>query len=137
MMRKQLAIFLIAGSLTALVDFCIYKLLCHFELVSLATAKSLGFLTGTLFAYAINRLWTFSQQAPSRGTPGRFVLLYVSTLAVNVAVNSLALSLLVNMPVANQQMQVAFIIATATSATLNFLGMKFFVFRTANQSEYQ
>lgn len=137
MMRKQLAIFLIAGSLTTLVDFCIYKLLCHFELLNLAMAKSIGFLVGTLFAYAINRLWTFSQQTHGRGTAERFVLLYVSTLAVNVAVNSLALGLLANLPVANQQVQIAFIFATATSACLNFLGMKFFVFRTANQPEYQ
>lgn len=137
MMRKQFAIFLIAGSLTVLVDFCIYKLLCHFELVDLVAAKSVGFVAGTLFAYVINRLWTFSQQTSAQGTAGRFVLLYVSTLAVNVFVNSLTLGLLENAPIANQRVQVAFVFATATSATLNFLGMKFFVFKTANQSEYQ
>lgn len=137
MMRKQIGIFLIAGSLTTLVDFFVYKLLCHFELLNLAMAKSIGFLVGTLFAYVINRLWTFSQQAPRRGTAERFVLLYVSTLAVNVMVNSLALSVLANLSIANQQVQIAFIFATATSASLNFLGMKFFVFKTANQPEYQ
>lgn len=135
MMRKQLSVFLIAGSLTALVDFCVYKLISHFDLVNVASAKTLGFLAGTLFAYVINRLWTFSQQSPAKGSAWRFGLLYVSTLAVNVAVNNAALHLLLASDFANYRFYIAFFIATATSATLNFLGMKFFVFKPTNASE--
>ena len=55
-----------------------------------------------------------------------FVALYVSTLAINVGVNSGAMAVLGDREFA---FVLAFLLATGTSATLNFVGMRSFVFR--------
>ena len=91
-------------------------------------AKAVGFLAGTLLAYFANRFWTFGHKPSSAGSTWRFVVLYTATLAVNVYINALALDKLASLTAA---VQIAFILATGVSATLNFVGMKLFVFRAA------
>ena len=125
MIRRELAIFLVVGTLTVLVDFVTYR-----GLLALATgtelAKATGFVAGTTFAYFANRFWTFGHASHRPGSAWRFAVLYASTLGANVLVNSLALHPLAGMAGA---VQIAFLLATGVSASLNFAGMKFFVFR--------
>lgn len=133
MIKRELAIFLVVGTATVLVDFIAYRGLLGFTPVTVDTAKAVGFLTGTLFAYFANRLWTFGHKQHAPGSAWRFAALYASTLGANVAINSLALALFTKM---NAAIQVAFLLATGVSAALNFLGMKLFVFRTRTTSEF-
>jgi putative flippase GtrA len=132
MIRRELAIFLIVGSLTVLIDFLIYRSLVWTGLVSVNVAKAVGFLTGTVFAYFANRFWTFAHKAHAAGSMWRFIFLYAITLGANVLINSIALALLPNMAVT---IQVPFLLATGVSASLNFIGMKLFVFRATPASE--
>lgn len=127
MIRRELSLFLIVGSLTVLIDFLVYRGLVLIDIMDVDTAKGIGFLTGTLFAYFANRFWTFGHQTYATGSVWRFVLLYFSTLMTNVTVNALALNALADAIVA---VQIAFLLATAVSAILNFLGMKCFVFKS-------
>jgi putative flippase GtrA len=126
MIKRELVIFLIVGSLTVLVDFITYRGLVFMQLLNVDMAKAVGFLAGTVFAYFANRFWTFGHKLSSAGSAWRFAVLYTATLAVNVYVNALALDKLASLTAA---VQTAFILATGVSATLNFLGMKLFVFR--------
>ena len=130
MIKRELYLFLIVGSLTVLVDFITYRGLVFVQLLNVSTAKAAGFLTGTTFAYFANRFWTFGHLPDSAGSVWRFILLYAATLASNVYINALMLDKLARLTIA---VQAAFILATGTSAILNFLGMKFFVFRAASQ----
>ena len=132
MIRRELAIFLIIGSLTVLLDFLSYRSLIWIGLLGTSSAKAAGFLIGTVFAYFANRAWTFRQKVHSPGSAWRFTLLYAATLMVNVSVNSAALTLLVGVGIA---LQAAFLLATGVSTCLNFLGMKFFVFKSRAVSE--
>lgn len=125
MIRKELAIFLVVGSLTALVDYLAYRSIVLVGLLETNLAKGVGFLTGTVFAYVANRLWTFGARAHAGGSVVRFAILYGITLLVNIYGNALMLSILYGF---SYSVQVAFVIATGLSATLNFLGMKHFVF---------
>lgn len=127
MIRRELAIFLLVGATTVLIDFATYRGLAWSGL-SVDLAKAAGFLTGTVFAYVANKLWTFGHVSHAPGSLWRFALLYAVTLGANVAINALALRGLTGMGFA---VQIAFLLATGTSATLNFLGMKFFVFHRA------
>jgi len=95
-------------------------------------AKATGFLTGTLFAYFANRLWTFGHTQHQSGSAWRFAVLYASTLGANVLINALALKLLAD---AMGSVQLAFLLATGVSASLNFVGMKFFVFKASATAE--
>lgn len=133
MIKREASIFLVVGVLTVVIDFCTYRLLLWSSILDVATAKTVGFLTGTVFAYVTNRLWTF-KHAQSGGSIPRFVLLYASTLGINVCINSGVLSLA---GTSQAGIGAAFILATGCSAVLNFLGMKFFVFKTSAQTTSQ
>jgi putative flippase GtrA len=126
-MRKELARFLVVGFTTVAIDYLVYRLPAGFGITP-APAKAAGFIAGTIFAYFANRLWTFGGQGtrPAPGSVLRFVALYAATLLCNVAVNDLLLMSFRGYPYIFQG---AFVVATAVSASLNFLGMKFFVFR--------
>ncbi|WP_194791197.1 GtrA family protein [Pseudomonas sp. UFMG81] len=118
--------FLVVGSLTVLVDFLSYRGLASAGWLPVDWAKGVGFLVGTVFAYFANRFWTFNAKVPAQGSVGRFVCLYACTLLANIAINRLALSTLGGI------VPLAFVLATGVSAVLNFLGMKFFVFKTSS-----
>ena len=59
MIKRELAIFLVVGATTVLVDFVTYRSLIGFEVMVVDMAKTIGFLAGTIFAYFANRFWTF------------------------------------------------------------------------------
>lgn len=126
MIRREAATFLVVGGVTVLVDFASYTLLQSWIRLPVDVAKGLGFLIGTAFAYFANRHWTFGHQEPARGSAWRFALLYGITLAFNVLVNAASLHAMQGMA---WDRQGAFLLATGVSASLNFLGMKYLVFR--------
>jgi len=134
MIKRELVIFLIVGASTVLVDFITYLGLIEFQVMDVDMAKATGFLVGTLFAYFANRFWTFGHKSHLPGSAWRFSALYASTLGANVLINALSLKLLVDMPIA---FQLAFLLATGVSASLNFLGMKLFVFKPIPEPELQ
>jgi putative flippase GtrA len=139
-LKHQLLKFVIVGLLTVAIDFLIYRALIYFEMLdaqSLNLAKGLGFVGGTIFAYFANRFWTFNPRSMRAGSTIRFSLVYLLSLGVNIAVNKVGIALLGQSHAAYEWILVtAFILATGISATLNFIGMKVFVFaaKTANTS---
>ena len=132
MIKRELAIFFIVGASTVIVDFICYRGLIEFQVMEVDMAKATGFLVGTLFAYFANRFWTFGHKPHVPGSAWRFSALYASTLGANVLINALALKLLADVAAA---IQLAFLFATSVSASLNFLGMKLFVFKPIPASE--
>jgi putative flippase GtrA len=128
MIKWQLAIFLVVGSLTVLIDFVTYRGLVLVGLLNVNWSKGMGFVMGTVFSYFVNRFWTFSNKQQLAGSAWRFAMVYTATLAVNIVLNGLALNLLGELSMA---VQLAFLMASGLSATLNFLGMKYFVFKSA------
>lgn len=134
MIKRELGIFLMVGALTVLLDFTSYRGLLLLGITGIDLAKAIGFLTGTLFAYFANRFWTFGHTVHKRGSAWRFAVLYTSTLGTNVLINALALKLLAD---TRGVIPLAFLLATGVSASLNFLGMKFFVFRANAAPEFR
>jgi putative flippase GtrA len=120
--------FLIVGTLTVVIDFSTYQGLRFFELLDIDTAKLLGFILGTIFSYIVNKLWTFRKRGKddfSKSLP-LFLLLYAFTMWINVSLNSLVLNALIGVA---YSIGIAFLCATFVSALVNFIGMKFLVFR--------
>ena len=131
MIKRELTIFLIVGILTVAIDFLIYRGLIYLGLDTVNIAKGLGFIGGTIFAYFANRFWTFKKQVARSGSIGRFSIVYIIGLSTNILVNYLSILTLNHFANFNDYQQViflAFLLATGVSATLNFLGMKLFVF---------
>jgi putative flippase GtrA len=130
MFHKELQIFLIVGFLTAGIDYAFYQILLQVGSFPLTIAKAFGFLVGTIFSYFANRYWTFNQRHSTRNNIVRFYILYGLSLGLNVISNSLIMTLFSNL---NHVIQFAFIVAIGLSATLNFIGMRFFVFTPAGK----
>ena len=122
---RQARRFLVVGTTTVGIDLASYSL-CLALGLAIDPAKGIGFVTGTIFAYLANRHWTFSPEG-GLARMAVFALLYLSTLAINVGANAAIIWALGGGRVS---LGAAFLVATGLSATLNFLGMKFLVFRT-------
>jgi putative flippase GtrA len=127
MIRRELFRFLIIGSLTVIIDFLAYRSLVWIDVISVDASKAFSFLVGSVFAYFANRVWTFGHKAHLPGSAWRFAILYAVALSTNVFVNSQTLTLLSG---SFASIEIAFLLATLVSASLNFLGMKLFVFES-------
>jgi putative flippase GtrA len=123
--KSQVIRFLLVGGSTVILDFLVYKILLFWLMTS--QAKSIGYICGALYSYQFNRTWTFKAEKTSFRQILGFTILYTANMAINVWVNTKSLSLL---PLFLQwRMNLAFIIATGVSATINFMGMKLLVFQ--------
>lgn len=124
MIKRELSTFMVVGCLTVGLDFLMYQGLVYFFLFNVSLAKAVGFIGGCIFAYFANRFWTFNQQAICSGSLWRFIIVYVVSLIANVLINQGILSIWDSLTA----FYMAFLVATGVSATLNFIGMKWFVF---------
>jgi putative flippase GtrA len=128
MIKREISRFLVVGSMTVMTDYLIYRALQWADLTTIDLSKAIGFTAGTLFAYFANRFWTFNQVQSVLSSPLRFAQLYGLTLVVNVAANSAFLIILAGFL---QTIEIAFVLSTGISAILNFLGMKYYVFKNS------
>lgn len=119
-LRGQMLRYIVTGFFTVAIDFTLYYLLSHF--ISHSLAKGISFLSGTIFAYTVNKYWTFKKTQKSYKEMFSFLLLYSITLAINVAVNFVVLNMSGNI-------LIAFLMATGVSTVLNFLGQKLVIFK--------
>lgn len=124
MLGRQALRFVAVGGLTAVVDFAAYRLLLLLD-VAITPAKAAGFILGTTASYLLNRAWTFGG---SHHAVGRFLVLYATTLVVNVAVNAGAVDILAGV---HGRITIAWLLAQAVASALNFLGMRSYVFAGA------
>ncbi len=120
--KQELLRFLLTGITAVTTDLCSYYLLM--SIIDIDVAKAISFILGSVIAFFMNKMWTFESNYKVSSTLIQFSLLYSATFLANIAVNHLL----------NQWnseiMIIAFLFATATSTVLNFIGMKFWVFRS-------
>nr|WP_240519392.1 GtrA family protein [Amycolatopsis antarctica] len=122
----QLLRFVSIGGFCAVVDLGIYALGLQLGLW-VHLAKAIGFIFGTTTAYFLNRKFTFSGGAKGGAAQiSGFVLLYTVTFFVNVGTNALMLSLL---PESRLEYGIAWFVAQATATVINFVMLKWVVFR--------
>lgn len=126
-LRSQLVRFVIAGVISAIVDFGILWLLMHFGLGH-TPAKALSFVAGTTTAYLINRRWTFGAAGSAKTFVGVLVL-YGSTFVVQVGLFSLLYPWLYSRWGYTPAQVVAFVIAQGVATTVNFIVQRTVIFR--------
>ncbi len=114
--------FVAVGLGAVAVDFLSYLLLLALGLPT-GPAKGAAFLIGAAFAFVVNGTFTFGSRLTA-GALLRFAVVYAIGLAVNVGLNAAVLTVL---DVAWERVP-AFLVATAASATWNYLGMRHFAF---------
>ena len=113
--------FLVVGFSSVAIDAAVYTYILTWA--DIDVSKAFGFIDGSIFGYLLNRAWTFESKAPILASGVSFSALYSLTFLANVSLNHFAIHQLSMPPI------LAFLIATSASTILNFLGMKFWVFR--------
>ena len=122
--NKELLKYIFVGLSTVLIDFLIYKLLIKFIVIYLA--KTISFLSGTLFSYQLNRTWTFKSGKTKLSQFIKYLIIHITSLVLNVFINSLLLNTFSKNYFLSYE--VSFFIATLTSAIYNYLFIKKFIF---------
>ncbi|HAQ70618.1 GtrA family protein [Salibacteraceae bacterium] len=140
-LKKQLIKFTLIGVLAVMVDLTCYYILLNifpenwtFGFHIEDFAKAISFLCGMSVTYTFNKLWTWKSKNRSNKRVLNFTILYSISLFVNVFSNSMMLDVLHNVElfkILDFKYLIAFITATGISASLNFIGQKFWVFKTA------
>lgn len=141
--KKQIIKFGFIGFLAVFVDMAIYYVLLNSfpesfkEMIAPeVVSKTISFMCGTFVTYNLNKLWTWRRRDKSNSRFAKFMLLYGTSMLVNVATNTFLLFVLHNyshiIDLPNKYL-IAFVGATGMSAVLNFAGQKVWVFRTKSE----
>lgn len=129
--RGELLRFLPVGVGAVLIDLAVYTFFTALGAVP-SFAKAISFAAGAVWSFIGNQRFTFRRDAGSWKGIAAFGLVYIATLALNVAVNDIVLiALRARTPFA---LGLAWFIATGCSAAANFLGMKLLVFRGSGRA---
>jgi putative flippase GtrA len=126
-MKKQLVRFLIVGGCAVLIDGLIYLFIVHMGWLEHSGAKRVSFAVGALWAFVMNKFYTFEQKEMVASEPIIFTLVYLVGWGLNSCSHDWILSL-TNLPL------LAFLIATGFSTCSNFVGQKWIVFRSRKPS---
>lgn len=118
-MKSQLFRYIFSGIFAITLDFLIYSLLIIF--FPYWMSKGVGFISGSITAFLLNKYWTFQRYHNSIKEMGRFVVLYGMSMSTNIVCNALVLEL-------SHQVLIAFGIATSLSTLINYFGQRFWVF---------
>ena len=90
-------------------------------------ANGFAYLAGMGYGFFANRKWAFQDSELITGTKiARYIAMYTLTLFVNVSVNSIVFDFIRGV---HGDMLVAFLVAIFITTILNFIGLKYWVFR--------
>jgi len=123
MIESQLSKFLAVGIFCTGLNYLSFLFLFKLADVNFLIASSAGYLFGLLFGYSLNRSWTFKSNISSITIKISYFLMYVFSLVTGlVMLNMLVVKL-------NLLTEIANIIVIGYTTILNFLGIKFLVFK--------
>ena len=126
--NKKSIRFLIVGVSTVTLDLIVYYYLINSGVGPLSS-KAFSFLLGSIYAYQLNRTWTFSAGKPNILQASLFLLAYSLSLFLNVSSNSFFLWILT----LNNDLRLllSFVLATLISATFNYMILKNWLLKKA------
>ena len=133
---KQIRRFIVIGVASVLTDFAVYTLLTRLGLITSAS-KGISYVSGMVVGFVGNKLWTFESARHSAAEPVTYIVLYTTTLGVNVLVNSGVLALSSGWLPQRWAWGLAFLVATGVTTVLNFVGMKWITFRVGVRQRRQ
>lgn len=90
--RKQVILFLIAGTIINATDFSIYYILFHF--LPFSVSKGISFTCAGIVGYLLSKFWVFKHNQGSYAEVGRYALINALALGINVLTNQSILKLL-------------------------------------------
>lgn len=122
-MNKSFHRFLIVGAVSTAVNYALFVMLFTTTALSYLVASMIGYISGMLFGYVLNRSWTFGADVPSTLHE---IFLYAAVYAFSLALNTVVLA--GGVEVVGLSPLIANIVAIGVSTCSNYIGLRFFVF---------
>jgi putative flippase GtrA len=119
--RKELLRFLLVGGIAVAIDAVVYAVLQR-QGISPSWAKRCSFIAGSIWAFFMNKFYTFEQKQLKASEPIIFTAVYVAGWLLNSLFHDLVLAWA-------GVKSLAFVVATGVSTCTNFAGQKWLVFR--------
>ena len=121
-LNKEILRFILVGGMAVFIDALSYYLLNALTQLEPANSKRLSFLMGSVWAFIMNKFYTFEQRQLNAHEPVFFAVVYLLGFLLNSIIHDTVLELL-------QDKAIAFVLATGVSTCTNFMGQKWIVFR--------
>ena len=118
---KQFVSFFSIGVVSFILDFTFYNIFFFVFKIDVNLSKGLSYVAGFLNSYFFNKKITFKSNAKRFREPITFLFLYLSSLVVNYFTHKFLIE--------SYSGYIPFFGATFLSVIMNFLGLKFLVFR--------
>ena len=126
LLRNELFRYLLVGGMAILIDGLCYYFLVELTSMEPTWAKRWSFISGALWAFVMNKFFTFKSKEVKVSEPILFTVVYTLGFLFNSLSHDLVYSL-------SNSKSASFFVATGLSTLTNFCGQKFIVFRK-NQS---
>ena len=119
---REIIFFLINGIIGFIIAMSCYLFLIY-QGIDIDLSAAIGYVLGAVYLFFLNKKITFRDKSRvSYRIVLRYILLYLFSLFINVETNFLSYNILNNHPL-------SFTIAVSVSTIINFIGLKYFVFR--------
>ena len=130
--RHQLSSFILGGLIAVSLDWGAFFVLIYFCGISPSISKPISFLVGTIFAFYYNGVFSF-QSNLGKIEFFRHLILYTFSMTINFFVFTLSMKFSPIFLVPKSFLSLGF--ATSISMTINFIGMRNWVFRSSEFSK--
>ena len=130
--RHQVSSFLVGGLIAVSLDLGNYYLLNTFFIINPSLSKTIGFLVGTIFAFYYNGVFSF-RSAVGKDRLIRHLILYFFSMNINLIVFTLSMRFIPSFLGSDSLLSLG--IATSFSMSINFIGMRNWVFRRIDLSK--
>jgi putative flippase GtrA len=130
--RRQVSRFLVGGLIAVSLDWGTYYLLNTFFIINPSLSKTIGFLVGTIFAFYYNGVFSF-QSDLGKVQLIRHLILYFFSMNINLIVFTLSMRFAPAFFGSDSLLSLG--IATSFSMSINFVGMRNWVFRRVDLSK--
>jgi len=121
---RKILVFLLVGVFTTACNYSVFWLLLNVFHLHYLVSSWTGYLTGVLAGFFLNARFTFAAGKTGGRDPALYLAVYLFSLAVSTGLLYLLVDLLGIAP------EWANIIAIGQSTVTNYVGCRFFVFRS-------
>lgn len=117
--------FLIVGGIGTALNYVTFLLLFKLLNVHYIAASVIGYITGLILGYYLNKNWTY-YAASSQNSEQKYICKYLTVYMLSLLASQILLKFLVEQKIFNEL--IANVFAIGLSTLTNFLGTNFIVF---------
>lgn len=120
--------FCLTGLICTILNYFVFYTFFKFVHVSYLISSGVGFFAGVAIGFPLNQKWTYKSGTPSSCEPISYLFVYLFSLAISLFFLKELVERLHMSPL------IANMIVIAITTCINYLGTKYFVFKTKSRA---